>query len=74
MLCGQLLPTPRRQRPTGLDGLQRPSGRKQPRGDQHPTDHLVARPLPGSVHLGKAERPARWKPARHLLQEPTRMS
>jgi hypothetical protein len=71
MLCGQLLPTPRRQSPTGLDGLERPSGRKQPHGDQHPIDHLVAGPLPRSVHLGKAGRPARWKLTPHHAQEVT---
>jgi hypothetical protein len=74
MLCGQLLQTPRRRRPTGLDGLERPSGRKQPRGDQHPIEHLVAGPLPGSVHLGKAGRPARRKLAHHLRLELTPMS
>jgi transposase len=42
--CDRLPHKSRRQRRSDLDGLHRPSGRKQHRGGTHPIDHLVAGP------------------------------
>ncbi len=56
--------TPPPPAPTRLDGLERPSGRKQPSRGSHPIDHLVAGPSV-SVHPGKAGRPAPRNHAPH---------
>jgi len=67
MLCGRLPQTPRRQRPP-LDGLERPSGRKQPPAGTTP-DRSSCRRTSTSEHPGKAGRPARRDPTTHHRQE-----